>query len=116
MKANKGSNCSWICLHNLSNLISNDLFRIWASSSVECFHKLDNSIVSFDETPTVLDNLLFKDMVEKKRVLLATDQAMANYKRTAMFVKRLEEDPNLFSMKFGEVMSRMSSLGVLIGK
>ncbi|KAF7815785.1 peroxidase 28-like [Senna tora] len=76
----------------------------------------DNPIVNFDETPTVLDNLLFKDMVEKKRVLLATDQAMANDKRTAIFVKSLAEDPNLFPMKFGEVMSRMSSLGVLTGK
>ncbi|KAF7833406.1 peroxidase 28-like [Senna tora] len=75
----------------------------------------ENPSVSFDETPTVLDNLLFKNIVEKKRALLATDQAMADDKRTAMFVRRLAEDPNLFPMKFGEVMSRMSSLGVLTG-
>ncbi|KAF7833408.1 peroxidase 28-like [Senna tora] len=75
----------------------------------------ENLSVSFDETPTVLDNLLFKNIVEKKRALLATDQAMADDKRTAMFVRRLAEDPNLFPMKFGEVMSRMSSLGVLTG-
>ncbi|KAF7802808.1 peroxidase 60-like [Senna tora] len=41
---------------------------------------------------------------------------MANDKRTTMFVKRLVEDPNLFLMKFGEVMSWMSSLGVLTRK
>ncbi|KAF7815786.1 peroxidase 28-like [Senna tora] len=82
----------------------------------ETMEARNNPTVNFDETPTVLDNLLFKNMVEKKRMLLATDQAMADDRRTAMFVRRMAEDPNLFPMKFGEVMSRMSSLGVLTGK
>ncbi|KAF7815775.1 peroxidase 28-like [Senna tora] len=76
----------------------------------------DNPTVNFDETPTVIDNLLYKNLVEKRKALLETDQAMANDKRTALFVKRMAEDPNLFPVKFGEVMSRMGSLGVLTGK
>ncbi|KAF7823529.1 peroxidase 28-like [Senna tora] len=55
-------------------------------------------------------------LVEKRKALLETDQAMANDKRTTSFVRRMAKDLNLFPMKFGEVMSRMGSLGVLTGK
>ncbi|KAF7815777.1 peroxidase 28-like [Senna tora] len=64
--------------------------------------------------PVAVDEL--KKILEKRKALLETDQAMANDKRTASFVKRMAEDPNLFPIKFGKVNNRMGSLGVQTGK
>ncbi|KAF7815780.1 peroxidase 28-like [Senna tora] len=76
----------------------------------------DNPNVNFDDTLVVIDNLLYRNLMEKRKALLETDQAIANNKMTASFVRRMAEDPNLFPVKFGKVMSRMGSLGVLTGK
>lgn len=75
-----------------------------------------NPIVSFDETPAVLDNLVYKNLVQQKKALLATDQHMLNDPRTAPFVHQMAQDMALFQNKFADVMVRLSSLDVLLGK
>ncbi|KAF7802802.1 peroxidase 28-like [Senna tora] len=60
----------------------------------------DNPTVNFDETPAVIDNVLYRKLVEKRNALLETDQAMVNDKRTTSFVRRMAEDLNLFSDGF----------------
>ncbi|KAF7800923.1 peroxidase 28-like [Senna tora] len=60
----------------------------------------DDPIVNFDETPAVIDNLLYRKLVEKRKALLETDQAMVNDKRMVSFIRRMAEDLNLFSDGF----------------
>ncbi|KAK4276170.1 hypothetical protein QN277_019147 [Acacia crassicarpa] len=75
----------------------------------------ENPPVNFDETPTILDNLFFKNLVERKKALLASDQLLIVDNRTSPIVEKMAKDPNLFSSKFAQAMTRLASLGVLTG-
>lgn len=75
-----------------------------------------NPSVDFDETPQVLDNLFFKNLVEKNKALLATDQLLITDDRTASIVERMASDPDLFAQKFAEAMIRLTSLDVITGE
>ncbi|XP_054825501.1 peroxidase 5-like [Prosopis cineraria] len=72
--------------------------------------------VSFEETPTVLDNMFFRNLVEQKKALLASDQNLLNDPRTSPYVHQFAGDEQLFKNKFADALVRMSSLDVLIGK
>ncbi|WVZ12691.1 hypothetical protein V8G54_017221 [Vigna mungo] len=74
-----------------------------------------NPPVNFDATPTVLDNLFFKDMVDKRRTLLITDGHLIEDDRTRPIVEQMAADPNLFPKRFPEVMLKLMSLNVLTG-
>ncbi|KAK7309725.1 hypothetical protein RJT34_06682 [Clitoria ternatea] len=74
-----------------------------------------NPPVSFDETPTVLDNLFFKNMVEKKKTLLITDSHLIADPRTFPIVKQMADDQALFQRRFVEVMDKLTSMNALIG-
>lgn len=74
-----------------------------------------NPPMNFDETPTVLDNLFFKNMVEKKKSLLKTDAYLIDDPRTAPTVQKLATEPDLFALRFAEMMTKLSSLNVLTG-
>ncbi|QCD90667.1 peroxidase [Vigna unguiculata] len=74
-----------------------------------------NPPVNFDATPTVLDNLFFKDMVEKRRSLLITDSHLLEDPRTRPIVEQMAGDPTLFPRRFAEVMIKLTSLNVLTG-
>ncbi|KAK7307239.1 hypothetical protein VNO77_40121 [Canavalia gladiata] len=75
-----------------------------------------NPPVNFDETPTVLDNLFFKNMVDRQKTLLITDSHLITDPRTAPIVKQMADDPDLFQRKFAEAMLKLSSLNVLTGE
>ncbi|KAG5059235.1 hypothetical protein JHK85_000260 [Glycine max] len=77
--------------------------------------KYRNPPVNFDATPTVLDNLFYKDMVERKRTLLITDSHILEDPRTLPIVQQFAHDASLFPRRFPEVMLKMSSLNVLTG-
>ncbi|KAJ1399510.1 Secretory peroxidase [Sesbania bispinosa] len=74
-----------------------------------------NPPVNFDETPTLLDNLFFKDMVEKSKTLLITDAHLIGDPRTAPVVKQMADDVGLFQKRFAELMIRLSAMNVLTG-
>ncbi|BAT99497.1 hypothetical protein LR48_Vigan03g318100 [Vigna angularis] len=74
-----------------------------------------NPPVNFDATPTVLDNLFFKDMVERRRTLLITDSHLYEDPRTRPIVEQMAADPTLFPKRFPEVMVKLTSLNVLTG-
>lgn len=75
-----------------------------------------NPPVNFDATPTVLDNLFFKEMVERKKTLLITDSHLLADERTAPIVKKMAADPKLFPSKFPDTMVKLGALNVLTGK
>ncbi|KAK7407230.1 hypothetical protein VNO78_08960 [Psophocarpus tetragonolobus] len=74
-----------------------------------------NPPVNFDPTPTVLDNLFFKEMVERRKTLLITDSHLLEDPRTFPFVQKMAADPNMFPSKFPDVMLKLSTLDVLTG-
>ncbi|CAL0311880.1 unnamed protein product [Lupinus luteus] len=74
-----------------------------------------NPPVNFDETPTVLDNLFYKNLAEKRRSLLMTDDVLLDDPRTAPTVKKMAAEPELFAKRFPEMMVKLSSLNVLTG-
>ncbi|XP_027362832.1 peroxidase 28-like [Abrus precatorius] len=74
-----------------------------------------NPPVSFDETPTLLDNLFFKNLVERKKSLLITDSHLIADLRTTPIVQQMAADAELFRKRFAEVMVKLSSLNVLTG-
>ncbi|KAE9597002.1 putative peroxidase [Lupinus albus] len=78
--------------------------------------KYRNPPMNFDETPTVLDNLFYKNMVERNRTLLETDAYLLNDPRTAPTVQQMATDPELFHKRFMELMKKLSTLNVLTGK
>ncbi|KAI4314371.1 hypothetical protein L6164_027286 [Bauhinia variegata] len=71
-----------------------------------------NPFVNFDETPTKLDNLFYRNLVEKK-ALLQTDQALFTDPRTRQFVQAMADNPDEFAKRLGPLMLRMGSLEVL---
>ena len=71
-------------------------------------------IVNFDATPTVLDNLFYKNLLQKKS-LLTSDQQMADDPRTAPVVQKLADNPQLFTNMFAEAISRMAAMNVITG-
>ncbi|XP_054817792.1 peroxidase 5-like [Prosopis cineraria] len=73
----------------------------------------ENPRVNFDETPTIVDNIFFRNLVERKKALLASDQLLIVDNRTALIVEKMARDPNLFPRKFVVAMMRLASLGVL---
>lgn len=74
-----------------------------------------NPAVSFDQTPTVFDNLIFKEIVEQGRVILTTDRLFATDPRTVSFVRQFAQDEQLFKDKFADAYTRLSTLDVLVG-
>ncbi|XP_061372720.1 peroxidase 28-like [Gastrolobium bilobum] len=74
-----------------------------------------NPPVNFDETPTKLDNLFYKNMVEKKKSLLLSDSFLLGDPRTGPVVRKMAAEPGLFPKKFAEVMVKLCSLNVLTG-
>ncbi|KAE9613359.1 putative peroxidase [Lupinus albus] len=77
--------------------------------------KFRNPPMNFDETPIVLDNLFFKNIVEKNKTLLVTDSYLLNDPRTAPTVQNMAADPNLFHKRFVEAMNKLNTLNVLTG-
>lgn len=75
-----------------------------------------NPPVNFDETPTKLDNLFFKNMVERNKTLLITDSHLINDPRTLPTVRRLATEPGLFEKWFPDMMVRMGAMNVLTGE
>lgn len=75
-----------------------------------------NPVVSFDETPLVIDNLFFKNMMEQKKALLASDQHLYSDPRTAPIVQRIAQDNAWFQNMFADMMVKLSSLDVIVGK
>ncbi|XP_020218310.1 peroxidase 28 [Cajanus cajan] len=75
-----------------------------------------NPPVNFDPTPTVLDNLFFREMVDRRKTLLITDSHLLEDPRTFPIVQKLATDPDMFPKRFPEVMTKLSSLNVLMGK
>ncbi|KAK7252398.1 hypothetical protein RIF29_36312 [Crotalaria pallida] len=78
--------------------------------------KYRNPPMNFDETPTVLDNLFFKNMVEKNKTLLETDAYLLNDARTLPTVKQMAADQELFHKRFAEAINKLGTLNVLTGK
>jgi len=74
-----------------------------------------NPPVNFDATPTVLDNLFFKDMVDRRRTLLITDSHLIEDERTKPIVQQMAADHAVFPKRFAEVMVKLTSLNVLTG-
>ncbi|CAJ1931386.1 unnamed protein product [Sphenostylis stenocarpa] len=74
-----------------------------------------NPPVNFDATPTVLDNLFFKDLVEKRRALILTDSYLYEDARTRPIVEQMAADHTLFPNRFPEVMAKLTALDVLTG-
>ncbi|KAL2321138.1 hypothetical protein Fmac_030107 [Flemingia macrophylla] len=75
-----------------------------------------NPPVNFDATPTVLDNLFFKDMVNRRRTLLITDSHILEDPRTFPVVQKLANDTELFTKRFPEVMAKLTALNVIVGQ
>lgn len=75
-----------------------------------------NPLVNFDETPYTLDNLFFRNLVEKNKSLLLTDSYLVGDPRTGPTVKQMATQPELFPKKFAEVLTKMFSVNVLTGK
>ncbi|RDX80789.1 Peroxidase 36, partial [Mucuna pruriens] len=74
-----------------------------------------NPPVNFDETPTVLDNLFYKNMVTRRKTLLITDSHLLEDPRTFPTVEKMAADASLFTKRFGEVMVKLSAVEVLTG-
>lgn len=74
-----------------------------------------NPPVNFDETPMILDNLFFKNIVEKRKTLLVTDSYLINDPRTAPTVQNMAAEADLFAKRFAEMMIKMSSMNVITG-
>lgn len=92
--------------------IVNELQQICANPGTPLFR---NPVVNFDETPALLDNLFFKNMVTKKKTLLVTDAHLFNDPRTIPIVEELAKDNGLFQKKFAEAMVKMGSYNVITG-
>lgn len=74
-----------------------------------------NPPVNFDETPTVLDNLFYKNMITRNKTLLITDAHLLNDPRTIPVVQQMAGDEGLWQKRFAEVMVKLSSLNVSTG-
>lgn len=74
-----------------------------------------NEPVNFDNTPTVMDNLFYRDLVDKGKSLLLTDAHLVTDPRTAPTVGQMADDQALFHKRFAEVMTKLTSLNVLTG-
>ncbi|KAK2427961.1 peroxidase [Trifolium repens] len=74
-----------------------------------------NPPVNFDETPTVLDTLFFKNMVNRNKTTILTDSHLINDPRTIPIVQQMANEDGLWQQRFPEVMDKMSSLNVLTG-
>ena len=75
-----------------------------------------NPTVNFDETPTVLDNLFYKNMVMKNKTILETDSHLIDDPRTIPIVKQMANEKGLWQKRFAEVMVKLSSFNVITGK
>ncbi|MCI50188.1 peroxidase 21, partial [Trifolium medium] len=74
-----------------------------------------NPPVNFDETPTVLDNLFFKNMVFRNKTTMLTDSHLINDPRTIPIVQQMANQDGLWQQRFPEVMDKMSAMNVLTG-
>ncbi|CAK8537085.1 unnamed protein product [Lathyrus sativus] len=74
-----------------------------------------NPPVNFDETPTVLDNLFYKNMLTKNRTVLVTDSHLINDPRTIPIVAKMAAENGLWQKRFAEAMDKMGALNVLTG-
>ncbi|XP_047064737.1 peroxidase 7-like [Lolium rigidum] len=66
------------------------------------------------ETPTVFDNVYFKNL-ERKMGLLETDQKMLEDSRTKSFVQEMVREPEEFKHEFAMAMRRLGEVQVLTG-
>lgn len=74
-----------------------------------------NPPVDFDETPKVLDNLFYKNLVEKKKALLITDSNLITDQRAYPIVEQMAADEALWQKKFADAMVKLSSMNVITG-
>ncbi|PNY07197.1 peroxidase 5-like protein [Trifolium pratense] len=74
-----------------------------------------NPPVNFDETPAVLDNLFFKNMVFRNKTTMLTDSHLINDPRTIPIVQQMANQDGLWQQRFPEVMDKMSAMNVLTG-
>ena len=74
-----------------------------------------NPPVNFDETPTVLDNLFYKNMIMRNKTVLETDAHLIDDPRTIPIVQLMANEKGLWQKRFAEVMVKLSSLNVLTG-
>ncbi|KAI4328187.1 hypothetical protein L6164_020564 [Bauhinia variegata] len=73
-----------------------------------------NPLVDFDETPTKMDNLFYKNLMQYK-ALLSTDQALLTDPRTAQFVEAMANNPDEFAKRLAALMIRMGAMEALTG-
>ena len=74
-----------------------------------------NPTVNFDETPTELDNLFYKNMVTKNKTVLVTDSNLINDPRTIPIVNKMAAENGLWQKRFAEAMDKMGAMNVLTG-
>ncbi|CAI8587554.1 unnamed protein product [Vicia faba] len=74
-----------------------------------------NPTVNFDETPTKLDNLFYKNMVTRNKTVLVTDSNLINDPRTIPIVAKMAAENGLWQKRFADAMDKMGALNVLTG-
>lgn len=66
-------------------------------------------------TPNKFDAMFYKNILDKKMGLLATDQALTSVSTTLKLVAALSNAPQVFDYQFGASMTKLSKVGVLTG-